>query len=214
MSPPSPPPLPTPRTHKKSSIALKVREAPPGWAYDSPVRYFHWDPLTPPPGLYFFYGSLQDPDILREILQQHDRPLLRPAWIMGYRLRLWGQYPALIDASQEVVKGLVFEVPDEASAAKLAAYETDNYWPAPCRINFSEDNGEEQDQSVSGEEEGGEDRSVSGFVFKYCGNSNDLSDGEFDLDRWLQLIRRKNRISGEQSAEPGMDSTVNANVRE
>lgn len=174
--PPPPPPLPPQKPPEKLSIALKVRQAPPGWAFEGRVEDFNYDPLTPPVGLYFFYGTLQDPGILGEILDLPTPLVLRPAWIVGYRMRLWGQYPAVVNEAQTVVRGTAFEVTTEGHAAKLAAYETSNYCPAPCYINTMED---------------GEESQSDGYVFKFCGNPNDLSDGEFDLDQWLHLMRRK-----------------------
>nr|POE77918.1 non-canonical non-ribosomal peptide synthetase fub8 [Quercus suber] len=176
--PPPPPPVPPRKPHEKSSIALKVRQAPPGWAFKGRVEDFKYDPLTPPVGLYFFYGTLQDPGILSEILDLPTPPVLRPAWIVGYRMRLWGQYAAVVNGAQTVVRGTAFEVTTEDHAAKIAIYETSNYWPAPCYISTIE---------------GGEESQSDGYVFKFCGNSNDLSDGEFDLDQWLHLMRRKSK---------------------
>jgi len=56
------------------------------------------DPSHPPSpklGPYFFYGSLQSPTQLRYILSLPDPPVLVPAKVYGYELKLWGPYPAL-----------------------------------------------------------------------------------------------------------------------
>lgn len=175
QSAPIPPPLPPQHRHHKTSIALKVKAAPPGWASEGRIVDPAWDFVDPPAGFYFFYGTLQDPELLREILGLYDAPSLRPAQIVGYKVRLWGQYPAIVDFPYTVVKGSIYEVIDESTAAKLAAYETSNYRPAPCIIDLVGDDGEER---------------IDGYVFKFCGNFNDLTDGEFDLTRWLQLMGR------------------------
>lgn len=52
---------------------------------------------------YFFYGTLQHPDRLREVLGlPADAPLpeSRPARVRRYRTSLWGQYPALVRSDQ------------------------------------------------------------------------------------------------------------------
>lgn len=120
--------------------------------------------------------------MLREILglaDDADDPVLKPAWIRDYGMRLWGQYPAVVDEPGGVVKGMAFEVLDEGAAARLAAYETRNYWPVACSVN-------------SGEAEGADGGSVEeGYVFKYCGNLDDLKVGRFESERWLHLMRRK-----------------------
>ncbi|KAH9841206.1 putative poly(A) polymerase pla1 [Teratosphaeria destructans] len=134
--PPHPPPLPPSTTPKPSSIALQVRSAPPGWAYDCGVTpALDQDPLAPPTGLSFFYETLQDPAMLSEILDLPEAPTLRPVHVIGYHLELWGQYPALVDGPPgHLVHGSVWEVPSVDAAAGLAAYETRSYHAAPCNV--------------------------------------------------------------------------------
>lgn len=157
------------------SVALKVQAAPPGWACDSQPSQPGWDGLDPPAGTYFFYGTLQDPSMLKEILDLPSTPVLRPAHMVGYALKLWGQYPALVDGTT-VVCGSAFDVPDEAAAQRLADYETNAYRPEPCNIRFSQD---------------GKESLSEGFVFKFHGKPADLSEGDFNLDVWLRRMRRK-----------------------
>ncbi|KAK4540209.1 hypothetical protein LTR36_009707 [Oleoguttula mirabilis] len=172
--PPSPPPPPPPPPAAKVSIALKVRRAPPGWAFERHVQQSAGDFTTPPAGTYFFYGTLQDPGILGEVLGLPSPPLLRPAYLIGHDLKLWGQYPAMANGSAgTVVEGSAFNVADEAAAGKLACYETKNYQPAPCIIRFRD---------------GGDQ--IEGYAFRFCGNPNDLSEGSFDLALWLQRMGR------------------------
>jgi len=52
------------------------------------------------PTHYFFYGSLTDERQLMEVLHLDSPPILRPASVIGYSIKLWGQYPALIDAAR------------------------------------------------------------------------------------------------------------------
>jgi hypothetical protein len=174
---PPAPPLPPPKyAEKASTIALKVRSAPAGWAFEGHVEQPSWDHLSPPAGVYFFYGTLQDPSILSEILGLPQLPILRPARLIGYSLKMWGQYPALVDGpGGSIVEGATFEVADEASAARLAEYETRAYRPRPCLIRLAV---------------GSEESTVEGYTFMYDGKTSDLSDGVFDLKLWLRRMRR------------------------
>lgn len=157
---------------------MKVRAAPPGWYYEAVVINPERDVFSPPTGPYFLYGTLQDPRMLVEILDLPNEPALRPAKVVGYEKKLWGQYPALVPKQDGVVHGMVFDVSTVEQGAKLAAYETHNYNAVPCWIRY---------QDVEGET----DNKISGYTFLYAGNSRDLSEGEFDLNTWLKRMRRK-----------------------
>lgn len=173
-APPTPPPLPpTQVSNEKASLSLKVRSAPPGRAFGGHVTEPYWDWFTPPTGKYFFYGTLQDPTILSEVIDSSTTPTLKPAQIIGYELKLWGQYPAVVDKQDGVVEGSVFEVLDEAAAEKLAYYETNNYRPEPCNIYYKDGS------------------QKTGYLFKFCWDPNDLSEGSFNLDTWLKCMKRK-----------------------
>ncbi|KKK26142.1 hypothetical protein ARAM_005993 [Aspergillus rambellii] len=102
-------------------------------------------------------------------------PQLRPATITGYECKLWGQYPALLDAPGKVVHGTVYHVETIEYGERLASYETDNYQANPCHINYTDRN-----------------KPVDhfGYVFKFVGNVRDLSDGTFDLGTWLRRVKR------------------------
>jgi hypothetical protein len=167
--PPAPPLPPLQRTETNTRIALKVRSAPPPWIQSA-------DPRPPPPaGIYFFYGTLQDPGILSEVLSLDHPPKLKSARLVGYGLRLWGQYPALvrsITVIDDVVCGCMYEVESEGAAARLAEYETKAYRPLAC--------------SILGE--GGD--VVDGYAFVYDGNPEELSEGLFELEVWLKRMGR------------------------
>lgn len=63
--------------------------------------------------LYFLYGSLMDPFVLRRVLNLTETPRLRPASIVVYHVKMWGPYPALTvtdEATTTVVRGMVYEV--------------------------------------------------------------------------------------------------------
>jgi len=124
-----------------------------------------WEPVQ-----YFFYGSLMDERKLTEVLRLDSTPVLRPASIVGYSIKMWGPYPTLVEAPPEnIVNGMIYEVQREGHERRLAYYETDAYRCAVCRI-------------IPGE--GGE--RIYGKTFVWAGDSDDkvLSPGTFDLEMW------------------------------
>jgi hypothetical protein len=117
-----------------------------------------------------------DPALLSDILGLPEKLTLRPVMLAGYSLKLWGQYPALLDGPPgAVVVGIVYNVEHENQAERLAEYETQAYRPTPCLIRFTD--GEEPEQ-------------VTGTAFKYVGNPADISEGDFDLGVWLKRMGR------------------------
>ncbi|PLN85531.1 hypothetical protein BDW42DRAFT_190813 [Aspergillus taichungensis] len=123
-----------------------------------------------PTGPYFFYGTLTDPCLVRELLELDHEPEFRPAYIEGYECKLWGPYPALVGAPGSTVEGAVYQVTTEKHAARLAAYETVNYRADPCCIYYRD--GEEPAQDT-------------GYTFIFAGNRKDVTEGVFDLTIWL-----------------------------
>lgn len=155
---------------------------PEGYSFEPKVRPEHIDSFAPPTGAYFFYGTLSDPSFLSEVLGLSEKPTLRPAKLVGYSLKLWGQYPALVDGpTGATVEGMVYEVRSEKHGERLADYETKAYTAAPCLICFTD--GKNPDE-------------VSGTTFKYVGNPLDISEGQFDLTVWLQRMGRRRRAPG------------------
>lgn len=58
--------------------------------------------------LYFLYGTLMDPSTLASVLKQPGRLELYPAYITGYPIKLWGEYPAIVDdISDQTIRGAV-----------------------------------------------------------------------------------------------------------
>ena len=179
-SPPPPPPPDNPGS-KVSPYVLKLRSAPPNSFYQAPNPPPMVDLCAAPTGPYFFYGTLTDPSILREVLGLENEPELRPAYILGYECKLWGQYPALLDAPGSVVNGAVYRVQTVEHGGRLAAYETSNYCTHPCRIEYTDGKAPAQD---------------FGYTFKFIGNQRDLSEGAFDLSVWLKRMGRHAAIDG------------------
>lgn len=117
---------------------------------------------------YFFYGSLMDPSQLQRVLGTRYRPRnLVPAEIVGYHIKMWGPYPALIVGPPEnAVKGVAYEVKSGVDKNKLATYESNNYREHKCCIRLK----------------GG--TQMSGTTFEWAEGMDDLKAGSFDLKDW------------------------------
>ena len=168
---PPPPPPPVNLSSKTAPAVLKLRTF-------SPNVYF--PPQTPrseisgpaPTGHYFFYGSLQDPGLLADILGLESCPQLRPAYLKGFKCSLWGFYPALLNGNQDdVVKGTVYMVQSVNHAERLAHYEGPSYQAIPCEMQYTDCEPHAPLQA---------------HAFLFLGNSRDLSDGSFDLASWSE----------------------------
>ncbi|PIB02621.1 hypothetical protein CB0940_00194 [Cercospora beticola] len=185
--PPAPPLPPFNNLHKsntavKPAINLKVTSDPPTWIRASQVI----EAEPPPIGSYFFYGTLQSPSLLREILQLPSTPDLHPAQLTNasYELKLWGQYPALVKlplsdsagSERPAISGSLYEISSEQHAQRLQEYETKAYKVEKCTIRVAPLDGDE--------------KVVEGWTFVYSGDARDLSDGVFDLGIWLRRMRR------------------------
>lgn len=174
-APPPPPPPPEDLSSKVSPFVMKLKTAPPSHFFQSETPKPNKNLVAAPTGPYFFYGTLSDPVMLRDILGLETEPQLRPATIIGYECKLWGQYPALLDAPEKVVHGAVYHVETEEHGERLASYETENYQAEPCRIIYVDGNEPVDD---------------FGYVFKFVGSVRDLNEGTFDLNTWLRRIKR------------------------
>jgi hypothetical protein len=139
---------------------LKLRTAPPNYYYRAPETPDFVDLFEAPTGPYFFYDTLTDPSMIREILGLQGEPELRPARISGYTCKLWGQYPALLDASDSTAEGAVYHVQTMKHGEMLAAYETSNYRADPCRIRYTD---------------GKEPAEELGYRFKFRGDQKELT---------------------------------------
>ncbi|KAF5511357.1 hypothetical protein CGCS363_v002530 [Colletotrichum siamense] len=92
------------------------------------------------PVWYFFYGTLADPDVLRE--QLGVEPDYREASIKNGSLKTWGgKYKALVDAldaKAPPVKGKAFQVMNREVEETLRTYETDKYEVTRCLIEMAD----------------------------------------------------------------------------
>ncbi|KAJ5748398.1 uncharacterized protein N7511_010094 [Penicillium nucicola] len=163
---PPPPPPPTNPNTKISPSVLKLKTISPDSVLFAPT------PKTrkpAPTGQYFFYGTLQHPTLLKNILDLSENPVLRPAYLDGYKTKLWGSYPALLPGRpHDTVQGSIYEVMCVEHAERLANYETNSYATQTCEVRFGEDK-----NSVYTE----------GVCFLFVGNERDLVEGGFDLQQ-------------------------------
>ncbi|OOF93249.1 hypothetical protein ASPCADRAFT_209837 [Aspergillus carbonarius ITEM 5010] len=101
--------------------------------------------------------------------------LLQKILLPRYACKLWGQYPALLDAPGSIVEGAVYHVQTVEDGEKLAAYETKHYHVDRCIIMYTD---------------GKEPVKEYGSTFKFVGQKTDLTEGEFDLRVWLTRMGR------------------------
>lgn len=107
----------------------------------------------------FLYCTLMDPVQLQKVLQLENTPTLQPATIVGWKIMLWGQYPALVFKPGNVIHGMAYEVQKESHMKYLYYYETEAYKVKGCNIKLG--NGTE----------------VLGETFIYNGDKNLLKKG-------------------------------------
>ena len=100
-----------------------------------------------------------DPAKLMKVLGRTDKPVLLTAEIIGYKTKLWGSLPALLDGpTGPAVKGVAYEVQSPEEDALLAAYDTNHYATQLCCIDF----------------EGGKE--LIGKTFGWCGDESELEE--------------------------------------
>ncbi|KAH8588147.1 hypothetical protein B0O99DRAFT_601048 [Bisporella sp. PMI_857] len=130
------------------------------------------DPFSP--CFMFFYGSLMDPDVLQSVLGLSDVPRLRKGTIKGFRMKMWGIYPAILDDQEGEVTGMIWKCDQESHFLRLQGYETKAYTWTYCDVNL-------------------EDGGILGLCRTFCWagdvNSKDLDDGSFDLLRYQKYFK-------------------------
>lgn len=121
----------------------------------------------------FIYGTLMGPETLSQVLSTSDSlPIMSRARVIGYDVKLWGPYPALVDSKPlRLVDGMVFEIFSKKQLDRLVSYETDNYQLQPCLIDILN-----HDNSVRS--------TVDGVTFMWNGQQDELQEGNFDLKQW------------------------------
>jgi len=127
------------------------------------------------PTYIFFYGSLMDSTTLCNILGVSTDPIMHPAKLSGYHMKMWGPYPAIIKSSAaHEIDGMLFRLDKQSQFDKLAEYETEAYTWAQVDVDVEVGDGRTQ--------------AVSARVFVWAGSLKQLRDGRFDLEKF-QIAR-------------------------
>lgn len=109
---------------------------------------------------YFFYGTPADPDRLLDMLDISSSVVLASAKIRSGKVKMWGQYRALVDASEEdEVDGHIFVVESKEQEDVLRRYEGGRYEVVRCGIKID-----------------GEEKAVEGLTFRFCGEESELRE--------------------------------------
>lgn len=147
-----------------------------------------------------------DPSMLKDILELDVLPQMRPATIIGYRLKSWGQYPALVDGEPgEVVSGMVWKVAMTSHANRLIEHETRSYSVKPVTIFFTDPNGLDV---VINDHNSSEVESEYGRTFMFTAHESELSDDKFDLDVWLKRMGRTPRKATTVKEDSGKEASA------
>ncbi len=92
----------------------------------------------PAPGtlIYFFYGTLMDPDVLATIIGENRAFIGESAWLTGYRrvFMRGATYPGLVPAADERVEGVVVRGLDAEDERRLNRFEGDAYRSADVTV--------------------------------------------------------------------------------
>ncbi|KAG8896200.1 hypothetical protein FRB99_009020 [Tulasnella sp. 403] len=125
-------------------------DGPPGYAevetlptYESTLP--DYDPNFQP-RLFFFYGTLTNPGLLRPILRLNHTPRLIPARIQGYRIKFWGRYPVAVPRDQSnpdaegvpPIAGKAFKVTSQRQIMRMQRYASAKYRVGDCQMEVEE----------------------------------------------------------------------------
>ncbi|KAI8952895.1 hypothetical protein F4801DRAFT_577149 [Xylaria longipes] len=132
------------------------------------------------PFYFFFYGSLQIPDVLQSVCEIEDKDSLtlrKNASIEGWKIKMWGPYPALVPATTDdegTVKGMVWLCEELKHVMRLCTYESNAYRMAYCDVSTTNADGTSAEVI----------KNARTFVFNQ--NPDELADGSFDTARYYQ----------------------------
>ncbi|EEP81521.1 predicted protein [Uncinocarpus reesii 1704] len=106
---------------------------PQGSGFVRPMQYQY-------PVVYFFYGTLGEPDRLVRLLGLKTAPKLEEATVAGGKIKTWvGGDKALVDGSfTSRVRGVAYEVVSKEHEDALRRYETGKYEVVRCNIHTEE----------------------------------------------------------------------------
>jgi hypothetical protein len=115
-----------------------------------------------------------DPDVVQAIPTLSEPPIMPPATISGFQIKMWGIYPALVPRESGNVVGRVWRVASENHFDRLAAYETTAYDWIECDVVLADG------QAL---------RECRTFCWAGKPDSRELEDGSFDLDRYQKYFK-------------------------
>lgn len=169
------------KSEKPSRFLLKVQSTPKDYL-TRPLE--EWEKAKSKiwqKSMYFFYGTLKEPQTLSRIL---DKPVLQSAlhaaYVVGYSIEMWGQYKALVIGPQRsIIEGVAYEVQSEEDEEKLTFYETRAYEVAPCNIYLRDEGA------------GDEPERICGNTFRYAGDAQALREGRWDRKLWLKNMQSR-----------------------
>ncbi len=118
-----------------------------------------------------------DPEVLRSILNLSEPPQLRDATVHGFRLNLWGIYPALVRSSHRnsgEVEGKAHWLETLEQLEKLQAYETAAYEWCLCEIAL---------------EDGTKVEDARTFRWAASPDDKQLEEGRFDPERFQRHFK-------------------------
>ncbi|KAI1313606.1 hypothetical protein F5Y03DRAFT_103059 [Xylaria venustula] len=146
--------------------------------------------LTFQPFYFFFYGSLQLPSVLDSVCdittsdtskgKENERNkennaivLRKGASIAGWKIKMWGPYPALVVADEKMdrVQGVAWLCEKTEHVAKLCTYESEAYRMAYCDVEVPAADGNGVEII----------RNARTFV---SNRPDELRDGEFSIEEY------------------------------
>ncbi|KAK7964454.1 hypothetical protein PG996_007849 [Apiospora saccharicola] len=180
----SPPPPPPPGTNNAKSIQQSVM-ASKFAAFEKATTPTFAEPTTFRPRHFFFYGTLMDPEVYQTVTKSPEAPAMRKGRITGFRMKMWGIYPTLVQvvpgssAGPEAetdtrITGTYCMVDSHVHLDNLQYYETTKYKPVDCTIMT---------------EEGEELTNCATFGWAGDPDSAELEDGVFDFERYQKYFK-------------------------
>lgn len=122
----------------------------------------------------FFYGSLMDAQVLQAVAQLANSPRIRSGLVRGFRVKMWGIYPAVVPDEHGVVAGTVWHTDDRSHLLRLQEYETRAYKLCDCEVELEEGH-----------------RILASKIFCWAGeaDSPELGEGVFDFERYKKHFK-------------------------
>ncbi|OJJ33304.1 hypothetical protein ASPWEDRAFT_174715 [Aspergillus wentii DTO 134E9] len=115
-----------------------------------------------------------DPEVLQTVLDLSEPPKTQSGSIYGFKVKMWGIYPAVVPQKEGKVPGTVWRISTADQLRKLSEYETAAYTRCSCEVYL--DSGEVLGDSQT-------------FCWGGDPKSKELEDGQFDLVRYQRYFK-------------------------